>query len=99
MDFIKRPAYLDFLIRNRDKENITVLTGLRRSGKTTIFRSYMKWLAESGVPRNRILYFDLGQRSLRSSQSPEELISDVIRRLSPREKTTYSLMRPRISPF
>lgn len=98
MDFIKRPAYLDFLIRNRDKENITVLTGLRRSGKTTIFRSYMKWLAESGVPRNRILYFDLGQRSLRSSQSPEELISDVIRRLSPREKNYVFLDEAQDSP-
>lgn len=86
MDFIKRPSYLDFLVRSRDKENIAVLTGLRGSGKTTVLRRYMKWLADAGVPQNRILYFDLGQRSLNAVKNPEDLVSHIIRRLSPEGK-------------
>ena len=38
MKIINRPAYLDRLIRFKDKQIIKVITGVRRSGKSTLLK-------------------------------------------------------------
>ena len=46
---INRPEYLDFLIRSKDRQIIKVVSGLRRSGKSTLFEIYRDWLLKNGV--------------------------------------------------
>ena len=55
MKRISRPDYLDFLIRSRDRQIIKVVSGIRRCGKSTLFDMYRDWLAENGVPPERII--------------------------------------------
>jgi predicted AAA+ superfamily ATPase len=52
---IERPDYLAKLAGWRDKSDvIKIITGVRRCGKSTLFRLYQKYLRENGVPDGRV---------------------------------------------
>ena len=52
---IPREGYLSWLRDFRDKPIVKVVTGLRRSGKSTILAMFMDELRASGVERGQIL--------------------------------------------
>ena len=52
---IERPFYLEWLDSWRDKDIIKVVTGIRRSGKTTLLELFREKLLAEGVPRERIV--------------------------------------------
>jgi len=54
---ILREKYLQDLIRFQDTEMIKVVTGVRRSGKSTLLEMMAEHLAKEGVSRERILFF------------------------------------------
>ena len=64
---IERNAYIKLLGKYKDKKLIKVITGLRRSGKSTLMMLFQKKLMESGVDAHQIIsinfedfdYFDL----------------------------------------
>lgn len=43
-----------------DRHTVKVLTGVKRSGKSTVMKMIIEELRESGVERQNILYYDLG---------------------------------------
>lgn len=51
----KRPIYLNQLIKFKDKEQIKVITGIRRCGKSSLLELFAKYLKEQGVSENNIL--------------------------------------------
>lgn len=55
MLMINRSEYLDFLIRSKDRQIIKVVSGLRRSGKSTLFEIYRNWLLSNGVMPEQIV--------------------------------------------
>ena len=55
MIIINRPEYLDFLIRSKDRQIIKVVSGLRRSGKSTLFDIYRDWLLKNGVMQEQVI--------------------------------------------
>lgn len=52
---IQRKEYLDKLISFKDKRLIKVITGIRRSGKSTLLEIFRDHLKENGVDENRII--------------------------------------------
>lgn len=56
---INRPFYLDQLKELKDKKIIKVLTGVRRSGKSTIFKLYQEYLLNNGIKQNQIISLNL----------------------------------------
>lgn len=56
----KREVYAD-LWKSVEKGRITVITGTRRVGKTTIMKQIINELIASGVPRYNILYFSFDE--------------------------------------
>ena len=50
---MKRESYLKLLDSLRDVNVIKVVTGVRRSGKSTLLEQYRKRLEEDGVPKER----------------------------------------------
>lgn len=55
MKRIERKEYLDWLIRQREKQIIKVVTGVRRCGKSTLFEIYRDYLLENGVEPTQII--------------------------------------------
>ena len=55
MELIPRKDYLDWIAEFRDKPLVKVLTGLRRSGKSTILDMFMSRLEHDGVAASRII--------------------------------------------
>lgn len=57
---IKRLDYLRFLKDSTGKTDLVkVLTGMRRTGKTTVMLQHMGFIRSSGVPEESICYIDL----------------------------------------
>ena len=52
---INRKEYLDFLIKLKDKKIIKVVTGIRRSGKSTLFELYKNYLLKNDVKKEQII--------------------------------------------
>ena len=57
--FVQRPNYLEWLINWREKQLIKVVAGVRRCGKSTLFRLYIDWLLENGVKPEQIIFINL----------------------------------------
>lgn len=55
MTRIHRPEYLNWLIRQKDKQIIKVVTGVRRCGKSTLFEIYQDYLKSQGIEDAQII--------------------------------------------
>jgi predicted AAA+ superfamily ATPase len=58
-ELIPRTQYLDNLIKFREVDVIKVITGVRRCGKSTLFKLYIAYLKAAGVDDNRIVHINL----------------------------------------
>ena len=54
MKWIPRNGYMDFLLRNRERQIIKVVSGVRRCGKSTLFALYQERLLADGVQPEQI---------------------------------------------
>ena len=52
---IERREYLDWLIRQKDKQIIKVVTGVRRCGKSTLFEIFQEYLLQNGTLPEQII--------------------------------------------
>ena len=50
-----RPIYLNQLINFKDKEQIKVITGIRRCGKSSLLELFAEYLKEQGIGKDNIL--------------------------------------------
>ncbi len=57
-NLINRKNYIGQLEKLKDKHIIKVVTGLRRSGKSTLFKIFSKKIIESGVSANRVQQYN-----------------------------------------
>lgn len=88
MNYIKRPHYLDFLRRHRDRQIIKVVSGVRRAGKSVLFQLYKEELLATGVDENQIIsinFEDLSYYDLRHFQTLFTYIKEQL----VEEKTYY----------
>ncbi len=53
---VKRTIYLDKLNKLRDTEEVKIITGVRRSGKTHLLKEFIKQLKSEGVCDKNIIY-------------------------------------------
>ena len=58
-ELINRPIYLEQLIQHKDKDLIKIITGIRRSGKSSILDLFHKYLVDSGVKEKNIIHINL----------------------------------------
>ena len=78
---IKRPNYLRQLIEFRDKDLIKVITGIRRSGKSTLFELYKNYLMRTGVSSSQIISINLEQAEFNSLTTSQNLYDHIEKRL------------------
>lgn len=56
---IRRKEYLEQLVYGREKQIIKVVTGVRRCGKSTLFKLYIDYLKSTGVTDDQIVFINL----------------------------------------
>jgi len=86
---IKRAEYMDNLLSYKEKGVIKVVTGLRRSGKSTLLELFKNKLLDSGVAPSRIHFynFELPENYLGKSWS--DLYFEIKSRMRAGGKTHY----------
>ena len=55
---VKRDLYLKKLEMYAGRDEVKIITGMRRAGKTTIIRQFIEELENEGVPRESIVYIN-----------------------------------------
>lgn len=83
---IERPQYLNFLLRNKGLPLIKVITGVRGSGKSTLFTLYKDYLTTHGVPVERIISINFEDLAFENLQEYHALYRYITERLSPKGK-------------
>lgn len=79
--FIQRAESLEFLKRHRDKPIIKVVSGVRRSGKSTLLKLFRNFLKEEGVPPENMLsinFEDMQFSNLREAKALHRFLSEKI---------------------
>ena len=57
--YVNRVDYLEFLKRSMNKHIIKVVSGVRRSGKSTLFKLFIDFLLSSGISNDQIFFINL----------------------------------------
>jgi len=55
---IRRKYYLDKLLSYKDKDIIKVVTGLRRSGKSTLLQIFRNDLSKNKIPDKQVQFYN-----------------------------------------
>ncbi len=87
MALIRRDGYRKWLDEFREKKLVKVLTGLRRSGKSTILEMYIQSLLDEGVRKERIVSINFERLEFEPLTDPLKLHAEILSRLSPGEMT------------
>jgi predicted AAA+ superfamily ATPase len=83
MKRIERKEYLDWLLRQKEKQIIKVVTGVRRCGKSTLFEIYRDYLLESGVDAAQIISLNFEDIEYEDLRDYKRLYEYVKKRLIP----------------
>lgn len=86
MKLIERKEYVEWLKGYQDKKLIKVLTGLRRVGKSTIFKLYIEYLLQSGVKQDQIISINFEELENKALREKETLYSYIMKKMRPEQK-------------
>ena len=85
---VPRPHFLNNLIKFREIDVIKVVTGVRRCGKSTLFKLYIQRLKSEGVRDNQIIHINLEDVGMEHLHNYKALHDFLVSRLQ-KGKTTY----------
>lgn len=83
MKWIQRDQCLDWLVGWKDKRVIKVVSGVRRCGKSELFKMYRRHLLEEGVSENQIIAINFEELEYERLTSYRALHDYVSSRLAP----------------
>lgn len=77
-DLISRKNYIQQLEKLKNKHIIKVVTGLRRSGKSTLLAMFAKQIVASGVPSNRVQQYNLERPIFPEEYTWRDMYKDIL---------------------
>lgn len=81
MEWIQRKQYLDWLINWKDKQVIKVVSGVRRCGKSELFKIYREYLTNHGVEKAQIIAINFEELEYEHLTSYRALYNHVVSQL------------------
>ncbi|MDD3660789.1 MAG: ATP-binding protein [Lachnospiraceae bacterium] len=79
---LERRKYIEFLLKQKDKDVIKVITGLRRSGKSTLlFQLYFNQLIKMGIQEDHIFRVALDNIRYAELKNPIRLYKEIESRI------------------
>ncbi|MBQ2653270.1 MAG: ATP-binding protein [Methanobrevibacter sp.] len=88
---VNRKLYMDKVCNFIDKDVIKIITGIRRCGKSYLFKLIVEELKKRGVEDSDILIIDLELPKYNSIKTREQLDEIVLKFLDSHENTVYLL--------
>lgn len=87
-NYINRKEYIDKLLSYKDKDLIKVVSGLRRSGKSTLLQLYREYLLKHGIDKRQMQFynFELPENYLDKTWS--DIYFEIKKKLLP-DKSNY----------
>ena len=86
---VYRKLYMDKLSNFMNKDVIKIITGIRRCGKSYLFKLIINKLKEKGIPESDILLIDLELPKYNSITTREQLDEIVLKFLEKHENQVY----------
>jgi predicted AAA+ superfamily ATPase len=86
---VKREHYLEKLRQLRDMNVIKIVTGVRRSGKSTLLEQFRHELKESGVADKNIIAYNLEEKENQKFTRNPDLLHDTILRQIEKNAQNY----------
>jgi predicted AAA+ superfamily ATPase len=88
VNYINRKEYIDKLLSYKDKDLIKVVSGLRRSGKSTLLELYREYLLKQGIGKDQMQFynFELPENYLNKTWS--DIYFEIKKKFQP-DKTNY----------
>ena len=83
---IPRPTYLKQLISWKDRHLIKIVSGVRRSGKSTLFKLYQEYLQGRGIEASNIISINLEDPAYYELLDWRKLYDFIDRKLAPKGK-------------
>lgn len=77
-NLINRKNYINQLTKLRDVHIIKVVTGLRRSGKSTLFKIFAQQILESGIPERRVQQYNFEKPIFPEGYTWREIYNDIL---------------------
>jgi hypothetical protein len=98
-DYTNRTEYIDKLLSYKDKDLIKVVSGLRRSGKSTLLELYRDNLQNQGIGKRQIQFynFELPENYLNKTWS--DLYFEIKKKLQPDKPNYIFLDEVQTIPF
>ena len=79
---LKREQYLNQLINSKDLNLIKVITGVRRSGKSTLMLQYKDYLLSQNIPEKNIIYMNFESADWYDIKTYKDLYSYIKENIS-----------------
>lgn len=98
-NYINRQEYISKLLSYKDKDLIKVVSGLRRSGKSTLLEIYYKHLLNQGVGKRQVQFynFELPENYLNKTWS--DIYFDIKKKIQPNKPNYIFLDEVQNIPF
>jgi uncharacterized protein len=88
MKHINRKEYIGKLIAYQNKDLIKVVSGLRRSGKSTLLQNYSEHLLKKGVGKRQVQFFNFELPENYLNKTWSDIYFDIKKKMQP-NKTNY----------
>jgi len=75
---IKRTRYIERLLEFKDSPVVKIITGLRRSGKSSILLSFIEELKKNGIQERNIIFFDFESLKFAAFRNYMSLYNEII---------------------
>ena len=85
MKLIQRHGYIEFLRRNRERSIIKVVSGIRRCGKSTLFRLFKDELLAEGVKPEQIISINFEELEYESLREYHALYQYILNQMQPNQ--------------
>ena len=79
--YINRKQYIDKLLSYKDKDLIKVVSGLRRSGKSTLFDIYLEQLHKIGIGKRQIQFYNFELPENYLNKNWDDIYFDIKKKL------------------
>ncbi len=86
--YTNRKEYIDKLLSYKDKDLIKVVSGLRRSGKSTLLEIYQKLLLKQGIGKRQIQFYNYELPENYLNKTWSDIYFEIKKKMQP-SKTNY----------